>query len=866
MVKFFQEPKFVITGICVVALLSGAAASAVVELPKDQRTPSEQTRSFPPGIYFNQLSGSAAGANSSNAQVPPRVEFSVGTHHGASGSGDPQNDDRKKQLEIQREEEKKTTESCNDFFSRKMGWEASASESQCKNWNVRPLFSPKAPKQEIDNLEVCLVNLVGIKALKRTPIDMCSDKNSRSKIAGPSFLSCHQNLESLGYSVGDILNKCTLSQSPILSQISFPVCHRTQVKYKVPESSAFERCLNKRLLDRQADQKYGRCLELVDKQFGANAGQLPVVICESEAMSNLVDDSDLKSCLDSNRIRTRTDARMLCFIPNFLKNINEVQFATCMDHSMQSYYKTSLWNAYLDFIDAIKISGSIFDTNRTQVGRMIEDCRKSPDGKQNAQENPYLRLIKEINIHTNFTPDQDSKVGRKIGGISALAYDSSDSSLSALSDSGSGGRNGSSIHIGTYKFLIDQKLNLSKETTETYEVNGYSAERVDPEGMVVMPTGQVIMSIESGLQKTGGSFGKGYSKDESVTWSEKTEVMGRKGEKVSRQTKTINESFIVIFDKRKNSEAVINLPRDFSDAYDITQFHRPKPPRPSCGESSDMFGLGGNKARDSKKLGEGSEPCNNSSDNSNTSTPTDGQQDIIKPAVKVWNNSTGFGPSRQESYDSAPRREESQISGMISNKGFEGLSLSPSGQTLMVVNEFSLFQDYDEDDCNKNPRTASCDTPVRIVTLKATTGVNGGFSQAEQYHYRMEPGVGNGVSEILAIDDNSLLVLERAFDPNQQKVTSRLFKVTLEPESRIVSGTSLKRTLIPPLKKKLILDLDGLTSQLSAGFRSIDNFEALAFGPLSPNGRRTLIMATDNNFNPGQRTSLLFFEILSDKF
>lgn len=277
-----------------------------------------------------------------------------------------------------------------------------------------------------------------------------------------------------------------------------------------------------------------------------------------------------------------------------------------------------------------------------------------------------------------------------------------------------------------------------------------------------------------------------------------------------------------------------------------------------------MFGSPNGGGADSKHQGEASGACSSSDEKAFPSADSGSTWGNGSGRQSTWNNSTGY--QAPIPLDPPPRREETQISGMIGNRGLEGLSLSPSGQTLMVVNEFSLLQDYDEDECKENPRTAACDTPVRIVTLNATKGVNGGFSQAEQYHYRLEPGFGNGVSEVLALNDNSLLVLERAYDPNQQKVTARLFKVTLGPESRIVSGTSLKRTVIPPLTKNLILDFDGLRSQLSAGFRSIDNLEALAFGPKSPNGRPTLIMATDNNFSPNQRTSILFFEILLDKF
>lgn len=198
-----------------------------------------------------------------------------------------------------------------------MGWEATSAGNQCKDWNVRTLFLPTAPKQEIENLQACLVNLVGIKDLNRSPIDMCLDRDLRSKIAGTSFLGCHQNLKILGYSMGDIFNKCTLSHASMVSHSAFPTCHQTQVKYNVTQPAAFEKCLNNRFLERQTDRKYQECLGVVKDQAGPNSGQLPLITCESEAMSNLVNDSDLKSCLNSNRFGSKTEATMLCFIPMF---------------------------------------------------------------------------------------------------------------------------------------------------------------------------------------------------------------------------------------------------------------------------------------------------------------------------------------------------------------------------------------------------------------------------------------------------------------------------------------------------------------------------------------------------------------------
>lgn len=40
-----------------------------------------------------------------------------------------------------------------------------------------------------------------------------------------------------------------------------------------------------------------------------------------------------------------------------------------------------------------------------------------------------------------------------------------------------------------------------------------------------------------------------------------------------------------------------------------------------------------------------------------------------------------------------------------------------------------------------------------------------------------------------------------------------------------------------------------------------DNIEGVCWGPKLPNGKRSLIFVSDNNFSPLQQTQLLLFEV-----
>jgi 3-phytase len=68
-----------------------------------------------------------------------------------------------------------------------------------------------------------------------------------------------------------------------------------------------------------------------------------------------------------------------------------------------------------------------------------------------------------------------------------------------------------------------------------------------------------------------------------------------------------------------------------------------------------------------------------------------------------------------------------------------------------------------------------------------------------------------------------------------------------------------------PVQKELVLDLEDIVGELNPEFPTLDNFEGMCFGPRLPNGNRTLILVSDNNFRARQRTAFLVFEIVETK-
>ena len=92
--------------------------------------------------------------------------------------------------------------------------------------------------------------------------------------------------------------------------------------------------------------------------------------------------------------------------------------------------------------------------------------------------------------------------------------------------------------------------------------------------------------------------------------------------------------------------------------------------------------------------------------------------------------------------------------------------------------------------------------------------------------------------------------------------TIRIYRISLKGATDVSKLDSLKgQSGIVPVTKTLLLDLgqvQGLSPDLSP---ELDNFEGMAFGPRLPDGRATLLLASDDNFSQRQRTWFLLFAI-----
>jgi 3-phytase len=187
--------------------------------------------------------------------------------------------------------------------------------------------------------------------------------------------------------------------------------------------------------------------------------------------------------------------------------------------------------------------------------------------------------------------------------------------------------------------------------------------------------------------------------------------------------------------------------------------------------------------------------------------------------------------------------------GVRHNLAFEGLSASPDGASLLAGMERDLVQD---DDCR-------ADTGCRVRLLRYRKEPDG-WQPLDEYFYLTDPSIVSslGLAELLWVDADTVLTLERGFERLEDGSTLQKIRIY---QIRLPDRLSQSERL-EPLTKRLVLDLDSVKDRFSDGFRRLDNYEGMSFGPRLPNGDRTVLVVSDDNYSNQQRTSLLAFRLM----
>ena len=191
--------------------------------------------------------------------------------------------------------------------------------------------------------------------------------------------------------------------------------------------------------------------------------------------------------------------------------------------------------------------------------------------------------------------------------------------------------------------------------------------------------------------------------------------------------------------------------------------------------------------------------------------------------------------------------------GRRSNRGFEGLAISPDGRYT-----YAMLQSAMLDEGGGNGVYA------RIVQFDNETGL-----AVAQFAYRMDTaGQGRGISSLVALGDNRFLVLERnnrglGVDSSLGSPNKKVFRISLAGASDVTnvklndpaaSFVPVTKTATPWLDLAAASTL-GHPSLAALGGVSPEKWEGLAIGPRLEDGSYLVVTGTDADYSVTQNAT-----------
>jgi len=175
--------------------------------------------------------------------------------------------------------------------------------------------------------------------------------------------------------------------------------------------------------------------------------------------------------------------------------------------------------------------------------------------------------------------------------------------------------------------------------------------------------------------------------------------------------------------------------------------------------------------------------------------------------------------------------------GRTANKGMEGLAITPDGKTLFGIVQAALLQDKSKF--------------VRIVKIDIATG-----NVIGEYGYNITTG--SGVSDVVAIDANHLLIDERdgkGLGDGSAAAVKQFFVIDLTGATDVsnLTGTAAKNAAVAKRASPFLDLVSALTAAGVPADQIPAKIEGITFGQdVNVNGTvtHTLFVADDNDFSP----------------
>jgi hypothetical protein len=196
------------------------------------------------------------------------------------------------------------------------------------------------------------------------------------------------------------------------------------------------------------------------------------------------------------------------------------------------------------------------------------------------------------------------------------------------------------------------------------------------------------------------------------------------------------------------------------------------------------------------------------------------------------------------------KQTPSLVQGAFSNRGLEGVAVSPDGRTIIGAMQGPLVQD------GRIEKNKCLGVWTRWIVIDAQSG------KSKQWVYRLDDE-STGVSEVLWVDANRFLVLERDSNAGEAAKIKKIYLADATGVSDISQVASMRQG--PPngtviLRKELLIDLLNPAYGFS-GSQAPEKPEGITWGPMLDDGRRLLMVCFDNDFEPANPTIFAAFAV-----